>query len=271
MRPHPPRYRRLSPYRKVQPSLPGTSCPVPLRSSALQPLHTFELGSLQVCTEGSCCPQHQAPRLVRRHTRRSWSSRSPESARNGAWFGHPAKSVPVGPRLTRRCSGLTSFAAELHFVRRRSINENRLGNHTALRSRSPAHSFACSLNRSREAVGPVVLCGLSALSRGVVHYGRRAASSSSVPPLPPHAEHWASLPGIPRSELPSILSASTPSHLFARFLQVSNEGFLLFAASSVTAYPAPNPSILVVAVPESRSTLGRGPFHLPRTFTSGAA
>ena len=117
--PHPPRYRHLSPTERSSHHFRALRVLCLLRSSALQPLHTFALGSLQVCTEGSCCPQHQAPRLVRRQTRRSWWSRSPESARHGAWLGLPAKSVPVGPRLTRRCSGLTSFAAELHFVRPR--------------------------------------------------------------------------------------------------------------------------------------------------------
>ena len=49
--------------------------------------------------------------------------------------------MPLGGLgLTRRCSGLASLAAELHFVRPRSIIENRLGDHTALRSQSPVDS-----------------------------------------------------------------------------------------------------------------------------------
>ncbi len=40
-----------------------------------------------------------------------------EPARSGSASVLPTKNVQVGLGLTRRCSGLTSFAAELHFVR----------------------------------------------------------------------------------------------------------------------------------------------------------
>ena len=134
--------------------------------------------------------------------------------------------------LTRRCSGLATLAAELHFVRRCLVNEIRLGDHTDLRSRSPAHPSATP-RTGRGLVAPRDLPALSESSRAFRTSGAavsRATSSSSVPPslaLPQgpghHFRHFA-------SRACSDPRRVTASHLRARFLTGLHRGFLLSAA-----------------------------------------